>query len=926
LSYAKSLRNALKDKNETLYNRLQPIENDAKSVLTYTAYKFPYYTPHNFLHSQNVEDILNWLVPDDIKSKMTDHEIFFLLIAAWLHDWGMVASARENAEEVRKLHHIRTEENFERFHDKIHLSLNEVRLVGRLCRGHRDENLLGQEYDDSFFGSNILVRIRFLAALLRIADECDVTANRTPEIVYWTLKPEGASEEEFQKHLSIPGIGNPAPYKLVLSGVAKTPKGVEVIEGVRRQIQKQLDSVRTILAANGVLLDIVEPQIVTRGFINKPIAFELDRNAIVDLLIGRALYSRKDAAIRELLQNALDTCRFQKIIDNSFIPKIEIEFDKDHICFKDNGVGMNFEDASKYFSRKGSSFYVSKEYEKALNGRKFDPISRFGIGVLSSFLVADQMIIETKKENCAPCMFKIADLAEGWTYEEGGQQESGTEVTLLLNDRGRRLNVTDSLKHYAKNVEVPIYIKNLETGDRQKLEQKWGPDIPEVFEQISEDERDKFVPSEPFMKLGSVSQDLETTFHVFRETYFDSKNCFLLSHGIYVGNFDLFPAHGSNWISLMDLKSRLVNLTVSRESLMHDDKYSKFLEAVYDAFLDSVNRFVNDKFGTHSNLRKCIGFSAYMNGFFRSSFGVKKEDAESLFLSKVFNQETYAVLTKDGLVFLRGDDISPKRFSKIIHYSLPTDYFEEHVAEVCRIFSSEIKDGEAIVFDPGPLLQYIVPPRKFICGFCDNIRSKGITLVQCYDLSKFVSSRAFTKEDVSLDPLLPSGSFFTRMPDSLRGLVAQIKPFEFTPPLDTIAGSDNLQEELYYTLVAKELQSNDADVAACYVHRWLEQCFSLRSPGQFVYDIGDKFLAFLNSKAEVIFSNENIKKLIERYLRLLAIYYLEPRYSLSDPREEATSLLLLEKTAAEMLGYTKEYVPITKRMGKLVVVYKLEAF
>ena len=65
--------------------------------------------------------------------------------------------------------------------------------------------------------------------------------------------------------------------------------------------------------------------------------------------------------------------------------------------------------------------------------------------------------------------------------------------------------------------------------------------------------------------------------------------------------------------------------------------------------------------------------------------------------------------------------------------------------------------------------------------------------------------------------------------------------------------------------------------------------------------------------------------MIERYLRLLAIYYLEPRYSSSDIRSEATSLLLLEKTAAEMLGYTKEYVPITKRMGKLAVVYKLEA-
>jgi len=59
MSYAKSLRNTLKDKNETLFNILQPIETAAISVLTYTASAFPYYTPHDFSHSLNVEEILN---------------------------------------------------------------------------------------------------------------------------------------------------------------------------------------------------------------------------------------------------------------------------------------------------------------------------------------------------------------------------------------------------------------------------------------------------------------------------------------------------------------------------------------------------------------------------------------------------------------------------------------------------------------------------------------------------------------------------------------------------------------------------------------------------------------------------------------------------------------------------------------------------
>jgi hypothetical protein len=135
LSYSKFLRQAFKEKDESLFNRLQPIEDAARSVLTYTASKFPYYTPHDFLHSQNVEGILNWIVTDDLKLKMNKEELFFLLVASWLHDWGMVASEDETSEEVRDLHHIRTEENFEKWHDKIGLKASEGRIIGKICRG-----------------------------------------------------------------------------------------------------------------------------------------------------------------------------------------------------------------------------------------------------------------------------------------------------------------------------------------------------------------------------------------------------------------------------------------------------------------------------------------------------------------------------------------------------------------------------------------------------------------------------------------------------------------------------------------------------------------------------------------------------------------------------------------------------------------------
>ena len=62
---------------------------------------------------------------------------------------------------------------------------------------------------------------------------------------------------------------------------------------------------------------------------------------------------------------------------------------------QDNGIGMNLEVLQKYFLNIGSSYYRSKEFQKVRNslinkGVDFDPVSRFGIGILSYFMISDQ--------------------------------------------------------------------------------------------------------------------------------------------------------------------------------------------------------------------------------------------------------------------------------------------------------------------------------------------------------------------------------------------------------------------------------------------------------------------------------------------------------------------------------------------------------
>jgi hypothetical protein len=286
VSYESSLRNILNNRAPDFYGQLLKIERIARSLLSYTQAKFPYFTPHNFSHSLNVEENLNWLIPEKVKEKMNPPEIFFLIVAAWMHDWGMVGKPGEEPKEIREIHHIRTEKYFEEMYDKLFLTEHEGRIIGRICKGHTKENLYSKEFEDIIFGSNFRIRRRFLAAVLRMADEFDITHNRTPEILYYSLNPTEQAEQEFQKHLSISGVGQlNEKHKVYISAVARDPKGARTLRMVKEKIQNELDTVKGILATNDIILDIVDLRLETRGFVDKPIGFDIDKKKIVDILI-----------------------------------------------------------------------------------------------------------------------------------------------------------------------------------------------------------------------------------------------------------------------------------------------------------------------------------------------------------------------------------------------------------------------------------------------------------------------------------------------------------------------------------------------------------------------------------------------------------------------------------------------------------------
>ncbi len=150
----------------------------------------------------------------------------------------------------------------------------------------------------------------------------------------------------------------------------------------------------------------------TPGPVNGVIRFRLDEARVQELLMGENLYRDRSLAIRELYQNALDACRYRhartKADDphNGYQGRIEftqgVEEGRHFLECRDNGIGMDETILSQAFSQAGVRFtdlpdFKDEQQEWDRRGIRMHPTSRFGIGVLSYFMLADEIRVTTRR-------------------------------------------------------------------------------------------------------------------------------------------------------------------------------------------------------------------------------------------------------------------------------------------------------------------------------------------------------------------------------------------------------------------------------------------------------------------------------------------------------------------------------------------------
>jgi molecular chaperone HtpG len=208
-------------------------------------------------------------------------------------------------------------------------------------------------------------------------------------------------------------------------------------------------------------------------------------------LVTHSLYSNKDIFLRELISNASDACdklRFEAIQNAQLFedaPNLEVRvsFDKaaKTLTISDNGIGMSQQEAMDNLgtiAKSGTKEFMGKlaDAQKSQAKDEGSLIGQFGVGFYSGFIVADKMVVETRRAGLKP--------EEGARWTSGGtgefeietitKLERGTRITLHLREDAAEYANTwklkDIISKYSDHINLPILMEKEEWKEGEPID------------------------------------------------------------------------------------------------------------------------------------------------------------------------------------------------------------------------------------------------------------------------------------------------------------------------------------------------------------------------------------------------------------------------------------------------------------------------
>ncbi|MCX2486270.1 HSP90 family protein [Pedobacter sp. MR2016-24] len=199
---------------------------------------------------------------------------------------------------------------------------------------------------------------------------------------------------------------------------------------------------------------------------NQQYLFQVNLKGMISLL-SEHLYSDPNTFVRELLQNGTDAVTAFKTINEAHEGAIQVylpDAENSSMIFEDNGIGLKEDEIHQFLAVIGESSkrnaFEAKDY-----------IGKFGIGLLSCFVVSNEIIVESRSA--------LSDKAFRWTGKADGtyqittlteERPIGSKVILSPKEEYKHLFdpvvFRKNLMHYGEALPIPIYLHHAGTAEQ----------------------------------------------------------------------------------------------------------------------------------------------------------------------------------------------------------------------------------------------------------------------------------------------------------------------------------------------------------------------------------------------------------------------------------------------------------------------------
>ncbi|WP_405664154.1 molecular chaperone HtpG [Streptomyces sp. NBC_01166] len=329
--------------------------------------------------------------------------------------------------------------------------------------------------------------------------------------------------------------------------------------------------------------------------------FQVEARQLLQMMI-HSIYSNKDVFLRELISNcsdALDKLRLETLRDDTLQADtsdlhIAVEADQETrtLTVRDNGIGMSHDEVVQLIgtiANSGTAKFLQELKEAKDATASEELIGQFGVGFYSSFMVADEVTLVTRRAG-EDTGTRWQSSGEGtYTVESVDDAPQGTSVTLKLKpedaedklfDYTSPWKLREIVKRYSDFITWPIRMAAVGGEEGAEPETETVNSMKALWARSKDSVTDEEY-SELYKHISHDWTDPLETIRMQAEGTFEYQALLFL------------PSHAPQDLFMQDHK-RGVQLYVKRVFIMDDCEalmptYLRFVKGVVDAQDLSLN-------------------------------------------------------------------------------------------------------------------------------------------------------------------------------------------------------------------------------------------------------------------------------------------------------------------------------------------------